>query len=244
MASLDIRRYNSFIKARTQPVQSTSLVVFDWNGTLLADTSACVWAADRLIRACGGKRLTLSRFRDLFDIPLSSMYLANGCDPRLILQRKSTRVSQFYREYEQRSAKCRSRRGAREFFMWLKRQNIPIVILSNHSAESIGRHLKRLELREFITEVLTNEEPASVLHQRRKGARLAAFLKRRQVPRHRTVIIGDSLEEVHIGQELVLTTIALSGGACSEARLRAADPDYLVHSLSEAHQILRNRWRR
>ena len=55
------------------------------------------------------------------------------------------------------------------------------------------------------------------------------------------MIVGDSIEEIHIAHEQDLISVAITGGCVSEERLRAGNPDYLIHSLHELKPILQER---
>ena len=65
------------------------------------------------------------------------------------------------------------------------------------------------------------------------------YLKQRHITTG--IIVGDSEEEIEIGREQGLTTVAITDGMCSKARLRAMKPDFLIRSLSQvpaiAHRI-------
>ncbi|MBS3050704.1 MAG: hypothetical protein J4400_00960 [Candidatus Aenigmarchaeota archaeon] len=51
------------------------LVAWDWNGTLLADTQACMDAGNHVIRAYGGVPLPRGRYAAEFDFPSVEFYL-------------------------------------------------------------------------------------------------------------------------------------------------------------------------
>ena len=80
----------------------------------------------------------------------------------------------------------------------------------------------------------------ATFRKRGKGARLKEYLTRNPVAKG--MIIGDSEEEVEIGRELGLATVAITDGMCSTARLRAMKPDFLIRSLSQVpalvHRVL------
>ena len=55
------------------------------------------------------------------------------------------------------------------------------------------------------------------------------------------MIIGDSVEEIHIAREQGLISVAITGGCVSEKRLRAEKPDYVIHALTELKPIMQER---
>ena len=56
------------------------LVAFDWNGTLFADTKAVLESVNEVQKAFSLEVLTLKRFRDTTQVPISEFYSANGMD--------------------------------------------------------------------------------------------------------------------------------------------------------------------
>ena len=58
---------------------------------------------------------------------------------------------------------------------------------------------------------------------------------------HDTMIVGDSVEEIHIARDQGLISVAITGGCVSERRLRAEDPDYVIHTLHELKPIMLER---
>ena len=88
------------------------LVVFDWNGTLLSDTNACMAADSHVIKSFGGNPVTLKVYRDTIIIPSNNFYAQHGCDMSQ-LNRESKKLGQvFHSFYEERAKKCRARKGS------------------------------------------------------------------------------------------------------------------------------------
>jgi len=54
------------------------------------------------------------------------------------------------------------------------------------------------------------------------------------------IIVGDSLEEIEIGKNLGIKTVAITNGYVSTARLKAAKPDFLINTLTELIDIVEN----
>ena len=53
------------------------------------------------------------------------------------------------------------------------------------------------------------------------------------------MIVGDTEEEIEIGRELGLVTIAITDGMCSTSRLRSMKPDFLIDTLAPIPAIAR-----
>ena len=215
------------------------LVVFDWNGTLLSDTRACMDADNHILKVFGGRPVDLKTYRDTIIIPAINFYVAHGCN-REELTNNSQRLGEvFHAFYEPRAAKCRSRKGARELLEWLSSNNIRAIILSNHTTKGIDFQIKRLGVKKHISEVVANSGLDSSMKGRNKKEKLEHYLSQHDVNPFDVLIVGDSMEEVEIGRSLGLTTVAISEGYYSVARIKKSNPDFLIHNLMQLTDILK-----
>jgi phosphoglycolate phosphatase-like HAD superfamily hydrolase len=209
------------------------LVTFDWNGTLLADTRACMDADNHVLKTFGGNPVDLKTYRDTIIIPAIDFYTLHGCD-REELEAKYEEVGRTFHEfYEPRASRCRTRIGTRKALEFLKRQSIDSIILSNHTLGGIGFQLRRLKISDYISHVLANSELDSSMKERNKQKRLSQFLGSRDYESDEVIIIGDSPEEVEIGKALGLRTVAITDGYYSTPRLEASGPDHLITNIKE-----------
>lgn len=213
------------------------LVVFDWNGTLFSDVEAAVHAANARMKFLNRPAITSKQFQDAFEIPAVKTYTNLGIDPKL-LQINSIELSKtFHDAYESRARNVRTRAGAREVLTYLENQKISKIIFSNHTVEGIKFQINRLKIAKFFNVVLANENIYASHHNGKKH-RLEAYLKTQNFKSSEVIIVGDSPEEVNIGKDLGLKTVAITGGFCSTKRLKASKPDVLIHKLRDIINII------
>ena len=74
---------------------------------------------------------------------------------------------------------------------------------------------------------------------RSKKDKLKAFIKAHNFLPTETLIIGDTIEEIEIGKELGIITIAITQGNTSTPRLKTAKPDYLISDLKQVIDIIK-----
>ena len=214
------------------------LVVFDWNGTLIADTHACMDADNSVLKVYGGRPVNLQEYRKTIVIPAIEFFVKNGVDrTRLIRDAKEVSKS-FHTFYESRAAKVRTRNGARKLLAWLFKNKIETMILSNHSAIGIEKQLGRLGLRKYFSHVFANSNLATALQGQNKREKLTAFLRGNSASSAETIIIGDSPEEVEIGKYTGIKTVAIKNGYYSTQRLKESNPDYLIGNLNQLIGII------
>ncbi|MCK6418580.1 MAG: HAD family hydrolase [Alphaproteobacteria bacterium] len=219
------------------------LLVFDWNGTILADTVPAWAASNILLEFHGAQPISLQKFRATFHFPVIHFYKLNGCDVDDVLARREESNALFQTTYERMSARCRTRRGVRELLAWLRAQGVSCIVLSNYRTDKIKTTLARLGLEDYFHHISAHDcDGSSILTATSKLERLSAFMDAQGFSPQNTVIIGDSHEEPEIARHLGVTSISITGGVLSAARLRKAQPDYLIHAMQQVRKILEARW--
>lgn len=215
------------------------LIVFDWNGTLLADTIPSWLASNVCLEFFGREAITLERFRETFHFPVIHFYTLNGVSVDELLARKDEGNAVFQSSYERLAAKARTRSGARELLAFLKEQEFDCIILSNYQTDKIKAHLKRLKIDPYFSYVSAHDcDGTTILQSTTKKERLSEFMVKRGYKPADTMIIGDSMEEPEIARALGLKSVGIFDGCISRERLRAAKPDHLVKHLRDVQVLV------
>lgn len=219
------------------------LAVFDWNGTIIADTKMAWIASNKCLQFYGRPPITLQRQRETFDFPILHYYKRNGCAIDKVLETKTQANEIFQTHYEALAASARTRSGARALLEWLNSKSVNCIILSNYLTDKITPHLKRLKIDHHFSHISANNcDGTTILSATNKLERLSDFLIKRGYHPDNAFIIGDSMEEPDIGRHLGLTSIGITGGCITEKRLRKARPDHLIGTLAEVPGILEKIW--
>ncbi len=219
-------------------MKDKKLIVFDWNGTILADTLPCWRASNACLEFFGCAPISLVRYRDTCHFPVIHFYKLNGACVDTVLEKQQEANALFYNHYVSAALKCRTRSGVRELLHWLETRGHDRTILSNYIAEEIEKQLSRLKIDHYFSHVCGNPDGNTVLEHATKPARLSAYMLKRGYRAENTFLIGDSTEEPEIAHKLGLKCISITGGYFSEKRLRAAKPHFLVHNLKDVIEIL------
>lgn len=207
------------------------LVVFDWNGTVIADTSACMAADNHVVENFGGNPVDLRTYRETIIIPGMDFYVRHGCSRDELLANPDKLGNIFHDFYEPRASRLRTRAGARAALSWLQENQIPAVILSNHTVEGIEAQLQRLRLSVYFKEVVANSARNSSFLGRNKREKLEAYMDQNQYCPSNVVIVGDSPEELEIARCLGLVGVAITEGYYARSRLYAAKPDHTINNI-------------
>lgn len=219
------------------------LIVFDWNGTILCDTRQSWEAGNACLKFYGAPPLSLKDYRDIFTFPILHFYKKHGLCVDHVLAHKEAANEVFQSTYEALAATARTRRGTRTLLDWLQAQGTTNIILSNYVCDKISMHVNRLGLEDYFDTINAHTcNGTSILEKTSKVERLEAFMKQRGFKPADTYIIGDTTEEPEIARLLGLTSIGITDGYISAARLRAAQPDYMIDRLDQLIPILKAMW--
>jgi phosphoglycolate phosphatase len=205
-------------------------VVFDWNGTLLADTALRYHLANASLRKMGHPGITRAEHRKHLVIPIRQFFANLGIPDEVYVKAGEQERIDFHKGYEAGAAKARTRQGARAMLDELYRRGIRRVILSNHTVVGIEIQLKRLGLAHHFDDILANDN-IHTSSSRGKLELMRMYLEQRQLNPQEGVIVGDTTEEIHIGKELGLKTVAITGGIHTRQRLAGEHPDAVIGRL-------------
>lgn len=208
------------------------LAVFDWNGTILSDVRYAAEASNAELAILGHPPITLKDYQQHFAVPLIKFFSALGIDLVNFEQKSSEIAAAFHASYEPKIAHAKTRPGSRALLKGLHQQGVRCVILSNHTLEGIYPHLERLKLTRYFEAVLANDTLVE-MHAAGKADRLKHYLAAQNLKGSEAFIIGDTIEEITIGKAFGLTTVSITGGFSTPARLKQAKPDILVHKMSD-----------
>ncbi len=208
------------------------LAIFDWNGTILADVTATVEGFNRQLQALGQRPVSRQAFLDSFETPISRMFANVGVDLAEFDDKlRLDAAHAFHNYYEPRINQGRTRIGVRKTLQTLSSRGTTCIVLSNHTTKEIQAQIVRLRLEPFFSTVLAHDSIGRNHHED-KQQYLENFLRGSRFRPDQSVIIGDSVNEILIGQQLGIPSIAISGGFTSTARLLRAKPDILIRKMT------------
>ncbi|MFA5041678.1 MAG: HAD hydrolase-like protein, partial [Bdellovibrionales bacterium] len=183
-----------------------NLIFFDWNGTLLSDATACLRCMNVVLKKLGVSPITRAQYQKHYTMPLDRLYHAVGVTPDVLLKNEHIIHPLYHEAYG--AEKVRLRRGAKTMLHALQKNTCKSVILSNYVAVLIEKQAERLGVREHFDDVLAFHAYDDTFRKRGKGERLKDYLKAR--PARAGIIVGDTEEEVEIGRDIGLVTIAIT----------------------------------
>lgn len=220
----------------------THLAVFDWNGTLLNDMEATHIATNASLAYFGKGPITREQEQEHFTFPLIHFYEKMGISVDQYLEHAEAVGNLFNRVYTEESAKCGLREGTIELLEWLKKNNVVCTVLSNHRDALLALDVERHGIAGYFDSISGNKNPATIVQGLSKQVRLEAYLKDSGLAAEKAFIIGDSHEEPELARRLGLTSISISGGLMTPARLAKVGADFRVDSMTQVHPIVEKLW--
>ena len=206
-------------------------LVWDWNGTLLDDIGAVIWASNAAFAEIGLEPITLERYRELYTVPVPKFY--ERLMGRLPTDEEwAVMDGAFHRHYWARAEACALTLGAAELLA--ARQDSGFT----QSLLSLAPHAELIPLvrRHGIAERFVRMDGRVGDSTDGKSGHMVRHLEALRVPAERVVVIGDAADDAvaaaHVGARAVLYT----GGSHSRASLeRVGVP--VVDSLAEAVSV-------
>ena len=214
------------------------LVIFDWNGVLIADTENAMKGGNEVIKAFGGNPVDVETYRAHNVIPSTDFYIQHGCRREDLVKDAKKAAEIFHNYYESHGQHIRSRGGVKKLLKWLKDNSISSVILSNHTVEGIHSQLHRLKIDEYFSQVYANDDRDCFMKGTTKKDKFLKIVSESKLKSSEIMIIGDSPEEVELAKSMKTYSAAITHGHYSTARLVKTGPDYLISTLEQLIGII------
>lgn len=210
-------------------------IVWDWNGTLIDDASACVRSLNDMLRQYGRKPVTCSQYRRMFKFPVQDYYVSLGFD----FSREDWRrvAAEFHEQYGIHSKKARLRKGARETLRSLQKSGMAMSILSASEASILERMVTERGIRPFFSGLYG----LSDLFARSKVDAGKKMIGRIGIDPADMLLVGDTEHDAEVAVTMGCRCVLLRGGHQAEDRLRHCGCEILPDVGSLLEYLRRNR---
>ena len=196
-------------------------ILWDWNGTLLDDTLACVDTLNEMLSERGLKVVTLEYFKDHFAFPARNFYQLVGLD---VPDSQWNKLARKYHEIYARQPSIRLNVDALEALEAVKRRGWRQSILSALHQELLERDLAHYGIAGYFDYIIgsDNYDGGSKLERAKK---FMAEL-RDQGKNEKFLLIGDSLHDHEVASALGIACALVSTGGHAHQRLAAVAPTF------------------
>lgn len=201
-------------------------VIFDWSGVIKDAFDSHVWVVNRMMESLGGKAISKEELAANWDP--SYMNFWKRYYPNLTLKQEQ----KLYYETVLKDGfpKSDAYEGIVGLIKKLEKAGVTMIVLTSDPHEILLPEIERFGLAGIFKEIIAKiPDKAEVMD---------GLIKKHQFNLEETVFIGDSGHEIEVGKQSGVKTIAVTWGFCTEEKLKAIKPDYLVHSIKELEKIL------
>lgn len=190
-------------------------VIWDWNGTLVDDVRAAVETVNQLLAARSLPLLDVEQYRRVFDFPVRVYYERVGFD---FAQESFTSVCMEWLEhYEQRWRHCGLRAGARDVLARMSERGVSHSVLSASQHDALQLQAAHHDLHEAIG-AWVGQADSEARGKVEAGRR---WLARQRLDARAVVLVGDTLHDLEVAEELGVSCLLLEGGHHDAERLRS-----------------------
>jgi phosphoglycolate phosphatase len=196
-------------------IGSAGGIIWDWNGTLLDDTRMAVQTMNQMLKRRGLPALSVDQYKSVFTFPVKDYYQKIGFD----FQAEPFEVPalEFIDLYNSQVKDCSLHLDTRKVLNHFQSVGVKQYILSAMEQEVLNDCLKYYQIDGFFEHVsgLDNVYAASKMLN---GHRLIAELK---LDPSGLVLIGDTVHDFEVANELGCPCILIAGGHQSKSVLQA-----------------------
>lgn len=191
-------------------------IIWDWNGTLLDDVALSIDIMNGLLRQRGLPLLDRERYHRVFDFPVKTYYERVGFDfARDSFEQLSI---DFISAYDARRWECALHVGAEELVRTTAAAGISQSILSAYRQETLEEIVAHFGLTSLFVRRLGLDN----IYAHSKTELGRAWVRELGVPGQEILLIGDTLHDHAVAQELGVDCVLVAQGHHSAARLRNA----------------------
>ena len=192
-----------------------SHIIWDWNGTLLDDTQACVNSINVLLAKRGVPTLDLPRYRELFGFPVIDFYRRINFP---LASENWIAVAREFHDVFLADTTFKLQSAAIETLQQIQAKEIQQSVLSASEQSILDGMLVTYGIRDFFTHVcgvnnLFGDSKIEIGHK---------LLTQLTIPSDDVVIVGDTLHDVEVAQALGVSCVLIAQGHQSRKRLEQA----------------------
>ncbi|MCX7876065.1 MAG: HAD family hydrolase [Melioribacteraceae bacterium] len=188
-------------------------IIWDWNGTILNDVALCVELINWLLKERNLKTLYIDDYKKVFTIPVKNYYADLGFN---FEEEPFEVVGKLWMdEYEKRKFECSIYDGVIDVLKKINQFGIGQSILSAYSQHTLEEMANHFGLTKYFTHIvgLDNIYAAGKLHL---GQML---IKKLGNGKGETLMIGDTLHDYEVANEIGADCILLTSGHQNRERL-------------------------
>ena len=188
-------------------------IIWDWNGTLLNDTSLSLNIINSLLKSKNIKTLSLEDYRLIFDFPVKNYYAKAGFN---FAEYSFEEVGkQWMDEYEIRKGETLLFEGTKDVLDYISSLDIGQSVLSAYSLHTLIEMINSYGLTKYFKNIIGLDH----IYATSKLDIGRELIKKIDAPLQKIVLIGDTIHDHEVASELGIQCILIANGHQSRERL-------------------------
>ena len=188
-------------------------IIWDWNGTLLNDLELCISTINVLLEKRNLQQLGKTSYKEVFAFPVKDYYEAVGFD--FTNEDFSAPAKEFIDLYNENVINCSLHDATISVLSWFQSHGIKQYVLSAMKHDMLVKTLKQQHIFHFFEGVGGLNDHYAVSKIERGNQLIADF----NIPRNKTWMIGDTIHDFEVAEELNLKCLLVADGHQSYERL-------------------------
>jgi phosphoglycolate phosphatase len=206
-------------------------IIWDWNGTLLNDTDICIESMNLLLQKRNHPILTKDRYREIFTFPVRDYYIKAGfnfeSEPFDVI------ALEFMDLYFPRLPKANIFSEARQVLSIFQQRKITQVLISAMEHEALVNSVKEKALFKFFNYISGIQDHFA--EGKTENAKI--IVKELHLDLSKTLLIGDTIHDYEVANELGVQCLLVANGHQSIERLKNLNCE-VVENLSMVTDII------
>ena len=190
-------------------------IIWDWNGTLFNDVKLCADIMNMLLTQESLPNISIQKYKEIFTFPVIEYYKIAGHT----FEEKSFEIlgKQFMSEYELRKGNYNLFPGVIELLSSLQEKNIQMHLLSAYEQQSLDKIIKLYRIDTYFQNVVGLDN----IYANGKSHLAHDLVKRinSNGEAGKILLIGDTIHDYEVAQEIDSDCILMSHGHQDEERL-------------------------
>ncbi len=206
-------------------------IIWDWNGTLLDDLDFCISTINILLKERGLKLLTRDSYKEVFSFPVKDYYEAIGFD--FNKEDFAVPAREFIDIYDAGVKDCSLHKSAVEILSFFQKKGVRQFVLSAMKQNMLEETLKHQGIFDYFEGIAGLNDHYAVSKIERGKQLIGQF----NINKTKATIIGDTLHDWEVAQQLGTDCILIADGHQSEERLHTSGVQVLkgLQNLMELH---------
>jgi phosphoglycolate phosphatase len=188
-------------------------IIWDWNGTLFNDVELCHSIINGLLKRNGIEEISLIKYKEIFDFPVKEYYKKAGLD----FNKTSFEIlgKEFMDEYEKRKFESSVFNEVKDILKTVRTKGLTQSLLSAYQHNWLIEITEHFGITNYFTELngLDNIYAASKVEIGRK------LMKKLKFKKGDVVLIGDTIHDFEVANEIGADCILIASGHQSKKRL-------------------------